>query len=817
MKVYFNSIGQFIEQDTTMDLFIKGNNGNVVECYFNGLDISDVNLRFRMVVKWSDETTTNELPMNKSLKNDYVYLTLPILKVDGEAQFIIRIYRNTYIEHTAIFKRGILAGIDASDDTVTTEEYEVLLQNIDDIRNKKQDVLESGQNIKTINGMSITGEGNLDVVTTGDRIWIRYAEDVLGTNMSAVPLPTHEYMGTYTGVTASANASDYVWAKYSSELTTVSNGVITTEKLADGAVTSEKTSFIDVIKSVNLLNPEKLTDGYLLHADGTLTQAQGYSVSDFIEVKQGDEIYITFYSGFNYLYQNVLFDNNKNVLGTDILGPNYMECVNEATAETDGYRKFIVPDVENVKYYRASMLTYYVSITMMITKGYYPTTYIPYYEPEIKFNYEVELGEKQLEQVRNLGLNIADNSITTEKLVDNSVTLEKTSFINNTIIQEASANLFNKERAIDGAILTYKDTIVALAGHSYSDFMPVNEGEVVYITSTPGLTIGYQCTFYDENKQVIKNIVGGYETAWPVKEQTDTYLSFDVPTGGKYYRTSLMNRSLDILMVTIGSYPDTYIDYQEAIIKKAFTEDILLNEKQLEQINNQLPTKSLLNSKSIACCGDSIMESRLGETSYNGGAWPKLIGDKNNMIVNNIAKSGSTICNYYDDSNVLVDTMTIYKQLESLDTTYDYIIFDGGVNDFSLDKSIGSMLPVSNYSINSGSYNKDTILGSLECLCMTLNTTYSNSKYGWVFNHKIYYDTAEKEDIGTWLEFKNKMKDVFKKWGVPYLDLEEIVPPLNYISSLKTLYTCNGDGWHPNEDGYRKFYCDKIEAWLESL
>ena len=32
MKVYFNSIGQFLEQDTTMDLFVKGNNGNVVEC-----------------------------------------------------------------------------------------------------------------------------------------------------------------------------------------------------------------------------------------------------------------------------------------------------------------------------------------------------------------------------------------------------------------------------------------------------------------------------------------------------------------------------------------------------------------------------------------------------------------------------------------------------------------------------------------------------------------------------------------------------------------------------------------------------------------
>ena len=30
-------------------------------------------------------------------------------------------------------------------------------------------------------------------------------------------------------------------------------------------------------------------------------------------------------------------------------------------------------------------------------------------------------------------------------------------------------------------------------------------------------------------------------------------------------------------------------------------------------------------------------------------------------------------------------------------------------------------------------------------------------------------------------------------------------------------YTANGDGWHPNELGYTKYYCDKIEAWLKTL
>ena len=40
---------------------------------------------------------------------------------------------------------------------------------------------------------------------------------------------------------------------------------------------------------------------------------------------------------------------------------------------------------------------------------------------------------------------------------------------------------------------------------------------------------------------------------------------------------------------------------------------------------------------------------------------------------------------------------------------------------------------------------------------------------------------------------------------------------IDYIDSLKTLYTRNGDGWHPNELGYEKYYCDKIEQFLISL
>ena len=258
---------------------------------------------------------------------------------------------------------------------------------------------------------------------------------------------------------------------------------------------------------------------------------------------------------------------------------------------------------------------------------------------------------------------------------------------------------------------------------------------------------------------------------------------------------------------------DTVDDIKKEIEEAGYVDDDYVNEK-LEDVLSDGAQSSSLYKKRIACCGDSIMEGRLTGTAANGGAWAKLIGDKNNMSVNNKGLSGSRIANYYDEDGTFVNSKTIACQLESLDTGYDYIILDGGVNDFSVGVALGKLLD--GYSVEASDYDRDTILGSLEYICMLLNTKYCDSKFGWVFNHRIYTESVEKDGIGTWHELKEAMKACFGKWGVPCLDLEDVIPPLNLIQTLKAAYTCNGDGWHPNKAGYAIFYCDKIEAWLKA-
>ena len=56
-----------------------------------------------------------------------------------------------------------------------------------------------------------------------------------------------------------------------------------------------------------------------------------------------------------------------------------------------------------------------------------------------------------------------------------------------------------------------------------------------------------------------------------------------------------------------------------------------------------------------------------------------------------------------------------------------------------------------------------------------------------------------------------------EKWGVPYLGLSTHTAPFAHIAELRKAYTRSEDGTHPILEGYEKFYCDKIEAWLKTL
>lgn len=165
MKIYFNST--FIEtKRETDDLFVKGNNGNKLEAYFEDLELSNVNISLRLVIGWSNGETTNELPMNKSFDNQYAYINLPKLKHDGNTQFIIKIYQNGTLLQTAIFTRNIKATLEANDNTnINTDEYQGLLNQIKDIDDKSNSNSVKIQQLQeSVNDVSNASQDNSEAI-----------------------------------------------------------------------------------------------------------------------------------------------------------------------------------------------------------------------------------------------------------------------------------------------------------------------------------------------------------------------------------------------------------------------------------------------------------------------------------------------------------------------------------------------------------------------------------------------------------------------------------------------------------------------------
>ena len=100
---------------------------------------------------------------------------------------------------------------------------------------------------------------------------------------------------------------------------------------------------------------------------------------------------------------------------------------------------------------------------------------------------------------------------------------------------------------------------------------------------------------------------------------------------------------------------------------------------------------------------------------------------------------------------------------------------------------------------------------------------FAGKKYGYIAVHKMSDLYGSEDPVET--SYYHAARLCCQKWGVPFLDLNVSVPPFAYFTlgsgkdlyTLREAYTLNADGWHPNKQGYEKYYCDKIESWLKTL
>ena len=247
---------------------------------------------------------------------------------------------------------------------------------------------------------------------------------------------------------------------------------------------------------------------------------------------------------------------------------------------------------------------------------------------------------------------------------------------------------------------------------------------------------------------------------------------------------------------TLDVFPTKYEPYKEGV---KIEENVYLNKTQTKEV---MFFFNPLYGKKIAVTGDSICYGN----GYTGG-YAKMIADNNNMTMQNIAIGGGTIVP--QDGRFDISASVV-----SLDEDSDYIILEGGVNDSSIS------------SINLGEFSnsfdlpssRDTFYKCLDYMFYNLTHRFSGKKYGFVIVHQMTRKLGAM--FGDEATFYNAIIKSCKKWGVPVCDLNVNCPPFGLLSSsdaLRVTYTTSNDGWHPNEEGYKKYYVPKIESWLKSL
>ena len=375
---------------------------------------------------------------------------------------------------------------------------------------------------------------------------------------------------------------------------------------------------------------------------------------------------------------------------------------------------------------------------------------------------------------------------------------------------DLGGNLFDKNAATIGVYCKYSSGEELARAKSFAtDFIPVEKGKT-YASIGEKSYFGNNCSqpaCFNANKEFIGYL--GYI------DGTTTFIDDSNPVAATYYftvssdifqhmgsgatvddvayvRVNYLASAIDTFMVVEGNtYPTEYKPYGTKVRIKQ------------EAIPN------VLTGKKISLNGDSICKG----SGYEGG-YGKIIADRNGMMYQNIAVAGGTIMRNPDNPQ----KHCISETISNMDADADYIILEGGVNDAGLSHALGTITEGFTATLDTTTY-----AGAFENMLKQAILRFPGKKIGFVIVHKMTSGFLSTDDFGTEETYYTIAKKCCHKWGVPYIDLNATTPLSRYIPELRDAYTMphatleQGDGWHPNEEGYKKYYCDKIEAWMKSL
>ncbi len=249
-------------------------------------------------------------------------------------------------------------------------------------------------------------------------------------------------------------------------------------------------------------------------------------------------------------------------------------------------------------------------------------------------------------------------------------------------------------------------------------------------------------------------------------------------------------------------HPFIPADYEERIL--ALENNTADLQVKLDKAATQIA--SLLKDKKIVYDGDSICYG----TGYYGG-YGKLIADRTGCICANMAAGGARLCTQQGSDD---EFHSIVDNLPNLPTDGDIYCFQGGINDFWTNTSLGSF----DYTNFDGELDTTTACGALEAIFRYAQDNFAGKAVCFVITHKIQQTAYIKNPLGdTFEDWRNAMVAICRKYSVPYYDAFSESGLNGWSETHNAYYFTDADGCHPNEAAYRKYYVPQLTALFERI
>lgn len=328
-------------------------------------------------------------------------------------------------------------------------------------------------------GLGITTNGNSFTRTS-------FPEGAVYVVYNLWPASDGKY-GVFSQTTLPNPFEDWFEPYYEQKPTIPEDGVITTEKIADNAVTLTKTNFSLTEKSKNLVNVSTMMRGGFWGSDGTYKNqnTSNYKCSTLIDVEAGEAYHLS-------LRSNVACVPGNGDSAAYIVFYNGSTKVSVLNA--GGAKQFTVPEGANKVGFSLAVIQIPSGYTdsygqVQLEKGTARTTYDTYWTKEV---IKPEVMPTDL---------ISDGAITTQKIANGAVTQDK---LANGIVVASAPNKFNGWRVSSDSVATgsyiettgtyrcRKGLTVAVVIVGLVEEIRINVGgQYVYLTST---TIGSATT-----------------------------------------------------------------------------------------------------------------------------------------------------------------------------------------------------------------------------------------------------------------------------------------------------------------------------------